>query len=137
MFSFDVIAEVDRPLREEVWEVLDNLEQYYIKYYDSINYGYNITEGGGGHSSKRKTYLKFNGEELEEVFFGGENWNALQSGSAAANGKRVNKEKPLPVIQEPYSVDKAIQTDLEWFENRDSLEEYWNNCKFSGIKFAY
>ena len=124
MFSFEVIAEVDRPLREEVWEVLDNLEQYYIEYYDSINYGYNITKGGGGHSSKRSTYLEFDDEELKEVWFGNENHSIANEGCAFASGKRVNLYKPVPIIKEPDSIEEAIYTDLEWFDNLKYYEKY-------------
>lgn len=37
MFSFEVIAEVDRNDEKELHQILDELEIYYIKYYDSTN----------------------------------------------------------------------------------------------------
>ena len=37
MFSFEVIAEVDRSDENELHRILDELEVYYIKYYDSTN----------------------------------------------------------------------------------------------------
>lgn len=88
MFSFEVIAEVERNTEKELRKILDDLETYYINYYDSTNWGYNATEGGGGHSTRRYLYLEFDRDgELQEVWKATENKAACQYGSDLKRGK--------------------------------------------------
>lgn len=43
-FTFEIIAELSP--EEYSREYLNNLERYYVKYYNSFHNGYNATEGG-------------------------------------------------------------------------------------------
>lgn len=92
MFSFEVIAEVDRSDENELHRILDELEVYYIKYYDSTNWGYNVTEGGDGHSTRRFLYLECDRDgNLLDVWKATENKSALQYGSDLKNNRIVHK----------------------------------------------
>lgn len=92
MFSFEVIAEVDRNDEKELHQILDELEIYYIKYYDSTNWGYNLTDGGNGHSTRRYVYLECDRDgNIIDVWKGTENITALQYGSSLNRGKIVHK----------------------------------------------
>lgn len=103
MFSFEVIAEVSRNTEKELFYLLDKLETYYIGYYDSINWGYNLTDGGGGHSTRRYLYLEADEEgNLVEVWKGIENSNALQYGSDLANGRVKHSTDDNPKITRVY-----------------------------------
>ena len=73
-----------------VWEIIDEAknqeelnkkEQYWIKYYDSVNTGYNETDaidkcGGNTYQSKTKEELKEIGEKIKESKLGGKNPNS-------------------------------------------------------------
>lgn len=115
MFSFSVIAEVDRNDTKELHSILDELEKYYIKYYDSIENGYNITEGGGGHKTGRYLYLEFDREgNLEEVWRGSESVRATQYGSDLKAGR----------IDEPTDWHpKYIQVWEDW--QKQINEDIW------------
>lgn len=81
-FSFEVIAEVNRTNEEELHSILDSLEKEFIKHYDSVRWGYNIEEGGNGHSTRRYLYLECDREgNLLEV------WKSTEK-LVAANYKR-------------------------------------------------
>lgn len=115
MFSFDVIAEVDRNDTKELHSVLDSLEQYYIKYYDSIENGYNITEGGKGHQTGRYLYLEFDRDgNLQEVWRYTENTTAKQYGSDLKYGRI-----PEPIDWHP----KYIQVLEDWQQQIN--EDIW------------
>lgn len=47
-FEHKILCEIYRETTEQLREVLDYYECYYIKYYDSYNHGYNMTTGGDG-----------------------------------------------------------------------------------------
>lgn len=47
-FEHKILCEIYRETTEQLKEVLDYYECYYIKYYDSYNRGYNMTIGGDG-----------------------------------------------------------------------------------------
>lgn len=47
-FEHKILCEIYRETTEQLKEVLDYYECYYIKYYDSYNHGYNMTTGGDG-----------------------------------------------------------------------------------------
>lgn len=48
IFEHKILCEIYRDTPEQLKEVLDYYECYYIQYYDSYNSGYNMTLGGGG-----------------------------------------------------------------------------------------
>ena len=47
-FSFEVLERYDVKTKEELYDVLNEREMYYIEKYDSFNNGYNLTKGGDG-----------------------------------------------------------------------------------------
>ena len=47
-FSFEVLEKYDVKTKEELYDVLNEREMYYIEKYDSFNNGYNLTKGGDG-----------------------------------------------------------------------------------------
>lgn len=108
-FQFDVIAEVDRYSEEEVFEILDSLEKYYITYYDSIRWGYNIEEGGKGHSTRKYLFLETDEDgNLLEVWKGSEN-------ITAANYKYYPKERTCPqYIKVTEDWQQQIINDTIW-----------------------
>lgn len=62
-FLFDVIAKIPFDTKEELNDVLKQLEIYYISLYDTFHNGYNATIGGDGisyyeHSEETKQKLK-------------------------------------------------------------------------------
>lgn len=108
MFSFEVIAEVDRNSEKEVFDILNELETYYIKYYDSIRWGYNITEGGNGHSTRKYLYLETDDEgNLVEVWKATENLNAIN----ACQNEQVKKYTKVY-----NNWERQVSEDLEIFE---------------------
>ena len=54
-FEYTVLIKVDGDDKTEIKSYLDLLEQFFIKKYDSINNGYNSTEGGGGMCGYKHT----------------------------------------------------------------------------------
>lgn len=57
-FTYEVIFTIDNEDRKRVKEKLDFMERYYIRKYDSLNNGYNITAGGEGGSGKHTEEFK-------------------------------------------------------------------------------
>lgn len=49
-FIYEILAELEFDTKLESKDVLNDLEIYYIKLYDSFKNGYNSTDGGGGAS---------------------------------------------------------------------------------------
>ena len=82
-FSYTIIQEIDCPTLEELVTQLDNLEKYYIKYFDTFNNGYNSTTGGRDGLLSEETKKKI-GESLlgrpmlditrEKFTFKGHHW---------------------------------------------------------------
>lgn len=54
-FSYEVIATIEANTLQEVCDLLDFSEQYYIDKYDSFKNGYNLTEGGASFRGWKKT----------------------------------------------------------------------------------
>lgn len=102
-FSFEVIATVDRYDEKEVHQILDELEIYYIEYYDSINWGYNIEEGGSGHSTRRFLYLEYDREgNLLDVWKATENINACNYASNLKYGRISEPDNWCPKYIQVY-----------------------------------
>lgn len=58
-FTYEVIFTIDNDDRKRVKEKLDFMERYYIRKYDSLNNGYNLTAGGeGGRGTKHTEEFK-------------------------------------------------------------------------------
>lgn len=67
-FSYEVIVEISK--EEYSKQILDDLEKYFIKYYDSYKNGYNATEGGDDNPNRGQSGEK-NGRALltrEDVY---------------------------------------------------------------------
>lgn len=47
-FKVKVLEEIKCDLQEDLWKRLNETEKYYIKKYNSVKNGYNLTEGGEG-----------------------------------------------------------------------------------------
>lgn len=45
-FKYEIIEEIESGTKEQLIELLNNLEEKYIELYDSVNNGYNILKGG-------------------------------------------------------------------------------------------
>lgn len=78
-FSYEILEEVNRPTKEELWVALTTLEKEYIKKLDTYNpeNGYNCTLGGDGVVGH-----KFTKEQLEKI-------------SRALKGKMVGSKNPM------------------------------------------
>lgn len=63
-FVYEIIQEIECNTKQELIDKLDELEQYYIDYYDSFNNGYNSTTGGRGGLLSEETKQKI-GESLK------------------------------------------------------------------------
>lgn len=96
--------------REKVSRCLDALEIAYIKYYDSTNKGYNISEGGSGNKSS----IAWTDERKEKVK--GKHYSPnteFKKGTTPWNKgihfcTKYNEERKTPVAQ--YLNDKLINT---------------------------
>lgn len=119
MFSFDVIAEVDRNTKEEVIEILNNLETYYIDYYDSVDNGYNISNGGAGVSKWEYYYLKIDRDgNLEEVYTPNDVPHKWRVYAVDVKNGRINiPENWCPAAEQVLADwDLQIKKDLENIE---------------------
>ena len=67
-FTYEVIFTIDNDDRKRVKEKLDFMEHYYIRKYDSMNNGYNITAGGEGGSGTKHTeeFKKMMSDKMRE-----------------------------------------------------------------------
>lgn len=54
-FSYEILAKFSAESIEEVCDLLDFAEQYYIEKFDSFHSGYNLTEGGATFRKWKKT----------------------------------------------------------------------------------
>jgi group I intron endonuclease len=80
--SFD-ISVIDET---EDKNILNEKEKYWIKFYDSKNNGYNMTDGGdGGNLSKYRSYRPWSDEEKERI--------SLKTKEAMANLSSKQREK--------------------------------------------
>lgn len=111
-FDFEIIAELTP--EEYTKETLDNLEKFFIKFYNSFENGYNATEGGDANPLKAQKGSK-NGRSLlteEDVYYIRECYNA---------------HIPFREIYNEYQ-DKISKRGLQsvwWFNTwKDILPEY-------------
>jgi group I intron endonuclease len=66
-FTYEVIFTIDNEDRKRVKEKLDFMERYYIRKYDSLNNGYNLTAGGEGGSGKHtEEFKKMMSDKMKE-----------------------------------------------------------------------
>ena len=66
-FTYEVIFTIDNDDRKRIKEKLDFMERYYIRKYDSLNNGYNLTEGGEGGSGKHtEEFKKMMSDKMKE-----------------------------------------------------------------------
>lgn len=93
-FMFDIICECD-------FKDVDMMEKYYIKLYDSINSGYNLTAGGTGgdtftnRSEKSKSeYRKYQSNKMKDSPYG--------FGNISMKGKHITEI--IPNITESYYI---------------------------------
>lgn len=99
-FSYEVLVELSP--EEYSRELLNDLEQYYIKYYDSFNNGYNATEGGDQISNRASI-----GEK---------------------NGRALLKEKDVIYIRECYNAHIPFRQVYEEYKDKISkrgLQKVW------------
>lgn len=96
-------------------EELNEMEKYYIQYYDSKNNGYNMTLGGTGGDTKSK--LSF--EEYCFAYFGNKKYNGLTN----RTGKYLNVDSScISAIKNDKSYDNFRQKALKLSE--EEKEKY-------------
>ena len=99
-FDFEIVAELTQ--EEYTKETLDNLEKFFINFYDSFKNGYNATEGGD------------------------DNPNRAQLGSK--NGRALLDEEEVKYIRECYNAHIPFRKVYEEFQDRISkrgLQKIW------------
>lgn len=99
-FEYEIIAELSNT--EYSKEMLDDLEKYFIKYYDSYRNGYNATPGGD------------------------ENENRSQKGEK--NGRALLKESDVIYIRECYNAHIPFHIVYEEYKDKISkrgLQKIW------------
>lgn len=74
---------------------LDKLEIFYIREFDSINSGYNITQGGASPGGTEATRSKYTREELVEIFL-------------LLTDKSLTNKDIVEITKKPYSLISAI-----------------------------
>lgn len=105
-FDFSIIEECPK-------ELLDEREQYWIKYYDSYNNGYNLTLGGDGKQTANYEEIKQAYEELGSILKVSKELginlqtirNALQYYHINYYDKSINLPKTVIMIN-PYTLEK-------------------------------
>lgn len=99
-FSYEVIAEISN--EEYSSQMLNDLEQYFIQYYDSFKNGYNATPGG---------------DEIP---------NRAQTGEK--NGRALLKESDVEYIRECYNAHipfKTVYTEFQDKISKRGLQKIW------------
>ena len=99
-FSYEIVAEISN--EEYSKQMLDDLEKYFIKYYNSFKDGYNMTEGGD------------------------DNPNRAQSGEK--NGRALLKEEDVIYIRECYNAHIPFKQVYEEYKDKISrrgLQKVW------------
>lgn len=99
-FSYEVVAEISN--EEYSKQILDDLERYFIKYYNSFKNGYNATEGG---------------DDIP---------NSVQYGEK--NGRALLKEEDVIYIRECYNAHIPFKLVYEEYKNKISkrgLQKIW------------
>lgn len=121
-FSYEVIAEISN--EEYSKQMLDDLEKYFIQYYNSYNHGYNATEGGDDNPHRAQQGEK-NGRALlteQDVIYIRECYNA---------------HIPFKQVYEEYK-DKISKRGLQkvwWFDTWKNIHpeyhseenKYWHS----------
>lgn len=108
-FTYEVIAEISE--EEYSKAMLDDLEKYFIKYYDSYEKGYNATEGGD------------------------ENPNRAQSGEK--NGRALLKESDVKYIRECYNAHIPFKQVYKEYEDKISKRGFQKIWWFETWKNIY
>lgn len=99
-FSFEIIAELNP--EEYSQEILDELEKFFIKYYNSYKEGYNSTEGG--------TAIPYNSQKGEK------------------NGRALLTKNDVEYIRECYNAHIPFRIVYEKYKNQISkrgLQKIW------------
>lgn len=131
-FSFEVIEPCSP-------EELDDKEVYWIKYYDSFNNGYNLTQGGQNKPhlyNYEEIYKKweegFLCKELEEIYNCGDQviTSALRAYGVSAQEvrQRVAKKKPIVALSmdgKPLKIFKSSLDASLFFYKKESAGSYF------------
>lgn len=99
-FDFEIVAELEA--NEYSKEVLDKLEKFFIKYYNSYHNGYNATEGGDD--------------------------NPNRSNAGSKNGRALLNEEDVKYIRECYNAHIPFRQVYEEYKNKISkrgLQKVW------------
>ena len=81
MFDFEVISEVFGSTEKELKDKLNRLEIYFINYYKSTEWGYNLTIGGNQVANTSETIMKISKTKQKKntIEFGDRQYNALRN----------------------------------------------------------
>ena len=81
MFDFEVISEVFGSTEKELKDRLNRLEIYFINYYKSTEWGYNLTTGGNQVANTSETIMKISKTKQKKntIEFGDRQYNALRN----------------------------------------------------------
>jgi len=115
-------------------EWLSNLEKYYIYFYDTFNFGYNMTEGGDGAASgKNNSFCKLSHERRMEVILKGNKKRKKYKASNKTKLKMSNTRKKMyKGRNNPRSkLYKVISPNNILFIVEDGLENFCKNYKLS------
>ena len=108
-FDFEILAEIS--LEDYSQELLNNLEKFFIKYYNSYKNGYNATEGGDD--------------------------NPLRSQKGSKNGRALLNEQEVKYIRECYNAHIPFKIVYEQFQNKISKRGLQNIWWFKTWKNIY
>lgn len=121
-FDYEIIAELEP--EEYNKETLNNLERFFIKYYDSYHNGYNATPGGDGSGMEGKTGSK-NGRAL------------LNEDDVAYIRECYNNHIPFRVVYEEFKekISKRGFQKVWWFDTWKNIHpeyhteenKYWHS----------
>lgn len=120
-FTYEVLFECDFSSYEEGYPILDIIEEYYIKYYNSYKNGYNMTEGGSKDFRGYKVSKEFRKKCAIRMTLN----NPFKGSKHSAETKKLISEAntKYPVIM----INKI--TNLEEMEFRNASEA----CVYLGL----
>lgn len=119
---------------DDVW--LNELEKYYIYFYDTFNNGYNMTEGGDGAASgKNNSFCKLSPKRRMEIILkGNEKRRKFRHSEETLNKMSETRSKMYKGRNNPMSkIYKLISPFDETFVVQDGLERF---CSNMGISFT-